>query len=327
MPISNAWSTRCCRCNGTAKCLRCACVRSGAPCSRCLPGDLGFCHSTRPRGRSPPSGPSSSVTTPAPSPHPAAANPSASSSPAPSPPPSSQPASPPLSALPALPTILKSHVPTLQHVPKGTRDGWALAPSSCLRSVERNPDELSQWSCLSILAKCVLISPAAGQRLRWREIMKRVKSRLQRWADGDLVSLWSEALGDARSLARRQSRSSAPTSTSNFRRAWRAVQDGRYSKAIQGLTSDGLASLSPEILHEMRKKHPQAPPPSVPLDPVPSSAILSEPAVLKGVRSFPMPLPLGPPVCALVTFRRLFDAPPQIVLPRPLPPSLASSIY
>ncbi len=111
MPIANASSTRCCRCNGgTAKCLRCACVRSGTPCSHCLPGDLGFCHNTRPRGRSPPSGPSSSVTTPAPSPHPAAANPSASSSPAPSPLPSSQPASPPLSALSALPTILKSHV-------------------------------------------------------------------------------------------------------------------------------------------------------------------------------------------------------------------------
>ncbi len=177
----NASSTRCCRCNGTAKCLRCACVRSGAPCSRCLPGNLGFCHNTRPHGRSPPSGPSSSLTTTAPSPHQAAANSSASSSPAPSPPPSSQPASPPLSALPAQPTIPKSHVPTLQHVPKGARDSWALALSSCLRSVVRNPDEPSQWSHLFILAKCVLASPAAGQRLRWREIMKRVKSRLLSW--------------------------------------------------------------------------------------------------------------------------------------------------
>ncbi len=88
MPILNTSSTRFCHCNGTAKCLRCAYVRSGAPCSRCLPSDLVFCHNTRPRGRSPPSGPSSSVTTPAPSPHPAAANPSASSSPAPSPLPS-----------------------------------------------------------------------------------------------------------------------------------------------------------------------------------------------------------------------------------------------
>jgi len=66
-----------------------------------------------------------------------------------------------------------------------------------------------------------------------------------------LGSLWSEALEDARSLTRRQARSSAPTSTSNPRRARRAAQDGRYTKAIQALTSDGLASPSPEILHEM----------------------------------------------------------------------------
>ncbi len=92
----------------------------------------------------------------------------------------------------------------------------------------------------------------------------------------------------------RQSRSSAPTSTSNSRRARCAAQDGRYSKAIQALTSDGLASPSPEILQEMRKKHPQAPPPSVPLDPVPSPAILPEPAVLKGVRSFPNASAPGP---------------------------------
>ena len=121
-----------------------------------------------------------------------------------------------------------------------------------------------------------------------------MKSHLQRWADGDLSSLWSEALEDAQSLAKRQSRSSSSTSASNFRRAKRAVQDGQYSKAIKALTSDGLASPSPEILQEMQSKHPQAPPPSVPPDPVPSPAVLSEPAVLKGVRSFPNASAPGP---------------------------------
>ena len=185
-------------------------------------------------------------------------------------------------------------MPTLQHVPKAARDRWALALTSCLRSVARNPEDLSQWSRLFMLAKCVLASPAAGHCLRWREILKLVKSRLQHWADGDWSSLWSEALEDAQSLAKRQSRSSASTSTSNYRRAKRAAQDGRYGKAIQALTSDGLASPSPEILREMQKKHPQASPPSVLLEQVPSPAILSEPAVFKGVRSFPNDSAPGP---------------------------------
>ena len=50
---------RCCRCNGTAKCLRCACVRRGTPCTSCLPGDGGTCHNRPP---SPPRGDPSSNT-------------------------------------------------------------------------------------------------------------------------------------------------------------------------------------------------------------------------------------------------------------------------
>ena len=41
---------RCCRCNGTVKCLRCACVRSDIPCSCCLPGEAGNCRNTLPGG-------------------------------------------------------------------------------------------------------------------------------------------------------------------------------------------------------------------------------------------------------------------------------------
>ena len=45
--------TRCCRCNGAAKCLRCSCVRNNTPCSHCLPGDSGKCHNNLPRDVSP----------------------------------------------------------------------------------------------------------------------------------------------------------------------------------------------------------------------------------------------------------------------------------
>ena len=44
MAAKRLTSTRCCRCTGSAKCLQCACVRSGIACSRCLPGDSGNCH-------------------------------------------------------------------------------------------------------------------------------------------------------------------------------------------------------------------------------------------------------------------------------------------
>ena len=97
-----------------------------------------------------------------------------------------------------------------------------------------------------MLAKCVLASPAAGHRLRWREILKLVKSRLQRWSDGDLGALWVEAL-----------------------------KGGQYSKAIKALTSDGLAAPTPEIVQEMLAKHPQAALPTLPPGPAPPPPLRS----------------------------------------------------
>ena len=87
-----------------------------------------------------------------------------------------------------------------------------------------------------MLTKCVLASPSAGQRLRWREILALVKTRIQRWLDGDLVALWSESV---ESLSKRSS--PASQRSINVRRVKMATQEGQYSKAIK---SDGLATPS-----------------------------------------------------------------------------------
>ena len=148
-----------------------------------------------------------------------------------------------------------------------------------------------------MLSKCVLASPAAGHRLPWREILQRVKSRLRRWNAGEYASLWSEAQTEGHALSRRiKPSSSSPISQRNHntRRARVAIQDGLYSKAINALTSEGLASASPEVLREMQNKHPQASPPALPLGPVPPPLSLSEAVVLKAVRSFPSGSAPGP---------------------------------
>ena len=170
-----------------------------------------------------------------------------------------QPLSPP--SLPSLSTVLQSHIPTLQHVPKGARDLWAKTFSSCLSAVASSIDDIDHWLRLFMLAKCVLASPAAGHRLRWREILQHVKERLRRWSDGEWLSLWSEALADGQSLASRRDKSTSAPPTHNIRRAKHAVQNGQYSMAITALSSEGLANPSTEVLQEMLSKHPQARPP------------------------------------------------------------------
>ena len=137
-----------------------------------------------------------------------------------------------------------------------------------------------------------LASPPAGRRLRWREILGLVKSHIQRWVGGDLVTLWSEAVEGAQSLSK-YSRS-APQRSINIRRAKMATQDGQYRKAIRALISDGLATPSANVLQEMLTKHPQSASASLPPGPVPPSVSVSESTVRKVVRSFPNGSAPGP---------------------------------
>ena len=150
---------RCCRCNGTAKCLRCACVRNGTPCSYCLPGEAGNCHNTLSSGHlssttRPPSASSiqsSASSAQASQPFVPSSASSAQASQSLVPPPASAaqarqlsrvsppPSSPPEAGLPSLSTILQSSIPTLQHVPKGARDRWARVLAESLSSVTEDP--------------------------------------------------------------------------------------------------------------------------------------------------------------------------------------------
>ena len=80
----------------------------------------------------------------------------------------------------------------------------------------------------------------------------------------------------------------------NIRRARSAVHDGQYTKAIQALTSEGLASPSNEVLNEMISKHPQVPPATLPAGPAPTPPTISESAVKKSFKSFPSGSAPGP---------------------------------
>ena len=256
--------TRCCRCNGSAKCLRCACVRSGIACSCCLPGDSGNCHNGLPSGAAPPS----------------------SSSPPFSPEPEST-----APTLPSISSIMNNRTPTLHHVPKGARDQWAEVLGLSFSSVVRDPSDVSCWSRLFMLPKCVLARPAASHRLRWRDIRDLVKSRLRRWSEGEFESLWEESTVKPKTNTRR---GRPDQKQHNITRSKRAIQDGQYSKALKALASEGLASPNEDVYKEMLSKHPQASQPALPEGPPPQPPKLSESAILKGARSFPTGSAPGP---------------------------------
>ena len=125
---------RCCRCNRAAKCVRCACVRAGKPCTSFLPGDSGKFQNSPSLDPTP-----STATEPAaaaihPPEAPRTTTPQAACAPNPSP-------TDPMSGLPSLSHVLGTHVSTLSHVPKGARDSWSRALCNAPSSICDEPND------------------------------------------------------------------------------------------------------------------------------------------------------------------------------------------
>ena len=155
-------------------------------------------------------------------------------------------------ALPSLDSILSVNIPTLRHVPKSVRASWAGLVRDVFSSIFSDPSDLDAWRKSFMLPRCILASPAHGGRTHWRDTQNLVKSRIRRWRAGEIAELWVDALtGESKSIRRGKKTKTTSQVTllkANDRRARRAMEDGQYRKAIQALSSVGLAPPSPEVL-------------------------------------------------------------------------------
>lgn len=202
-------------------------------------------------------------------------------------------------SLPSLDSISEVSLPTLQHVPKGARDVWANIVADLCLSIVRDPSVLDSWQKFFMLPRCILTSPFRGGRTQWRVTQNLVKSRIRRWLAGEFFDLWDEVLAVKDKMTGKQKkkpRKFHPETLrkSNARRARKAVEDGQYRKAIQALTSGGLASVTPEVLVEMMAKHPHSSPPPISPDPTTAPPNISEQDVFKALKSFPTGSAPGP---------------------------------
>ena len=284
---------RCCKCNRTAKCVRCICVKYRRPCSSCLPGDLER-RQNRPR---PSPASSSSVTAPASQ---------ASTVSQPSPPSSSSPSPPSLPShspsLPSLESIFHMRLSTLRRVPKACRDTWARVVGEVFQGINSDNCNPDWWVRFFMLARCILACPPRGGRSHWRDIQRRVKQRLAKWRDGQIMELWEDILDENNRLnASLSQKRSTPSPFSNIHRALLAAEDGQYHKALQALSSVGIAPPSKEVLEAMTSKHPQSALPTIPASPLPQPVHVSEPDVLRALQSSPPELLLALRVFVQIT--------------------------
>ena len=307
----------CCRCNRSGKCRNCLCVKQGRACADSLPSRQDACCNL------PASASVAAVVAPAttlattlamtstlgnsdgtvsldrssvPSPTPASAEPSSTSSRMSSAPSAGTPGS--LSSsqpLPSLESVLRLRVSTLRHVPKASRDAWAGVLREVCRTVVSDPSNVDSWVKLFMLARCILANPSRGGHSHWRDIRKAVNTRLTKWRAGQLSELWDDVLEENNHLNRNQSQKHMNSSaTANINRARRAVEDGQYRKAIQILSSAGIAPTFTNVFDIMFGKHPQAAPPPIPSSPVLPAVCISELDMVRALQSFPNGTAPGP---------------------------------
>ena len=113
-----------------------------------------------------------------------------------------------------------------------------------------------------MFAKAVLRSPPRGGKRKRYVVSALLKSRLQQWQNGCLVSLWEEV----RSEAGQQSKSTSYVNTdrslqqSNARHATFLAREGRYGDAAWSLQSQECASENDSnTLQDLINRHPLHP--------------------------------------------------------------------
>ena len=203
------------------------------------------------------------------------------------------------SILPDWCSIFSHYSPVIHHVPKGARNAWARLVFDTFSAINEDFSNPDPWCRLFMLPRCVLSNPANGNRLRWRELLNIVRSRIKRWQSNEVLDLWSDFLtgkGKINHQNRVPKKLSHPDRlrASNARRAKRAVEAGQYRKAIQALTSEGLAPASSETLAEMLAKHPSGSLPPTPSSPPPPPPNIEAGEIIRALRSFPGDSAPGP---------------------------------
>ena len=160
--------------------------------------------------------------------------------------------------LPSMDDLQTTTVTTLKWCPKAARGEFARELASVLNRIKAQPDRVGNWVLQAMFARCILPAgrgPRAGDAYSQARL---VRERLRRWRAREFSQLWDEAVELTRvrprqgrprkrgrpGRRRQQQEEEESQAKKNAERATTLAQDGQYTKALQALTSAGMASHS-----------------------------------------------------------------------------------
>ena len=148
--------------------------------------------------------------------------------------------------LPSMDELNNTLVPTLKWCPKAARGEFARELASLWNRLNENPEDVKLWTLEFMFARCILPAgrgPRAGDAY---SMARLVRERLRRWRAGEYSILWQEAV-DLTKVPKKKGRNrkgeeEKSQEKRNAERATVLAQDGQYTKALQALTSAGMAT-------------------------------------------------------------------------------------
>ena len=164
--------------------------------------------------------------------------------------------------LPSLEELHSTYVPTVKWCPKAARGDLARELSSLWLRMSENPQEVRLWALEAMFPRCILPAgrgPRAGDVYSQARI---VRDRLRRWRAGEYAQLWREAVDLTKVPPKKKKKNrGGEEKTQEKRNAERAAtlaEDAQFTKALQALTSAGMAPPTPANVKTMKEKHPEA---------------------------------------------------------------------
>ena len=170
---------------------------------------------------------------------------------------------PPRPELPSLEELHTTLVPTLKWCPKAARGEFARELASLWFRLAQTPNDVRLWVLQAMFVRCILPAgrgPRAGDAY---SMARLVRERLRRWRAGEFSQLWQEAVNLTKVPARKKKKGDngdqeKSQEQKNAERAATLAQDGQFTRALQALTSAGMAPPTSANLKTMKEKHPEA---------------------------------------------------------------------
>lgn len=191
--------------------------------------------------------------------------------------------------------IFQKRFTTIVSIPPPCRLHFSRTLKSALDKVLYNYLDLSTWLQLLLLPICTLnlYMPMCS-----REERAGTRKRLQIESINQALFQWKESNGCVHivekllAASKKSQQVSKPNKmrkhNSNVQACKKKLSHGHYTAAVRVLSSGGVTPNTAETLHELRQKHPSAPPPIIPSENV-GVAVLSvdSKTVLDAIKSFP----------------------------------------